>query len=259
MARLTKTMTKAPVAKDGGAATLHHQTEERLRKYLTGGRVAIGDKLPAEMELCKKLNVSRNTLRISLARLEREGFLLRKKRVGTVVISTTPPMRYTLDLSSLETLRDYVRRTEFGDRVTRMALMPKELQALSGVKTDKKWTHISGIRRELTGKKPLAGMDIYIDQRFADDADAYGASSSYLYEVIGKRHGESIARIAANIIPIPMPRRWAADLGEAAGTPTLGLIEVVRNSEGLPLEILSVVYAPSVQISFAFVPENLKR
>lgn len=242
-----------------GLTTLQHEIEERLRIYLTSGSVSIGDKLPGELELCRQLDVSRNTLRASLARLEREGYILRKKRLGTVVISTSPPVRFTLDLSSLDTLRDYVRRTEFGDRVTRESMMPPELQASSGIKTDEKWTHVSGMRRELAGRKPLAGMDIYIDRRFAADADAYGKSAEYLYEVIGKRHGESISRISARIVPIALPERWALDFDEPAGTPTLRLVEVVRNSAGHPLEVLSVVYAPSVQISFAFVPEAQRR
>src|SRR5947208_2898068 len=137
--------------------TLHRKIEDRLRKYLTSGRVSVGDKLPPETALCDKLSVSRNTLRMALSALEREGLLMRKKRMGTVVVSTTPMANFSIDFSSAETLRDYVHRTKFTDRTLARVNIPGAVQRPAGVTSSEKWVRISGVRRELTGQKIVAG------------------------------------------------------------------------------------------------------
>ena len=52
------------------------------------------DSLPPEVELAEKFNVSRNVIRESLARLEREGWVVRKHGIGmTATPAHTPSAR----------------------------------------------------------------------------------------------------------------------------------------------------------------------
>lgn len=66
---------------------LHHQVEELLRSLIEAPEFAKGAFLPKEIELSKKLGVSRNTVRQATNKLENEGLIIRKKGVGTKVAS----------------------------------------------------------------------------------------------------------------------------------------------------------------------------
>lgn len=57
-----------------------------LRRLIESEEYKNGKMLPTEVELSKKLNISRNTLRQAINQLVFEGLLVRKKGVGTKVV-----------------------------------------------------------------------------------------------------------------------------------------------------------------------------
>ncbi|MDP4184673.1 MAG: GntR family transcriptional regulator [Bacteroidota bacterium] len=72
---------------------LHAQIEDLLRKMIELPEYRNGGFLPKEVELAKKLGISRNTLRQATNKLEYEGLLTRKKGVGTRVAEKTVTTR----------------------------------------------------------------------------------------------------------------------------------------------------------------------
>lgn len=64
---------------------LHAQVEILLRELIQLPEYKKGEFLPKEVELAKRLGISRNTLRQATNKLENEGLLLRKKGIGTRV------------------------------------------------------------------------------------------------------------------------------------------------------------------------------
>ena len=48
---------------------------EKLTEYICSGSIAVGDKMPAEMVLCKQLNISRTTIREAYRVLQSQGYL----------------------------------------------------------------------------------------------------------------------------------------------------------------------------------------
>lgn len=68
---------------------LHAQVEKLLREMIELPEFKNGGYLPKEVELAKKLGISRNTLRQATNKLEYEGLLERKKGVGTKVTQNT--------------------------------------------------------------------------------------------------------------------------------------------------------------------------
>jgi len=71
------------------AVPLHIQAEELVRQIIKDPQYKTGKFLPNEVELSKKLAISRTTLRQALNKLVFEGLLVRKKGVGTKVVETT--------------------------------------------------------------------------------------------------------------------------------------------------------------------------
>ena len=58
---------------------------ELLQRRFSSGEFAVGDVLPGEIALSQELGVSRRTLRNALQVLEDDGFIIRKKGVGSVL------------------------------------------------------------------------------------------------------------------------------------------------------------------------------
>ncbi len=68
---------------------LHAQVEEQLRLLIELPEYQNGGFLPKEVDLAKRLGISRNTLRQATNKLEYEGLLVRKKGVGTRIAQKT--------------------------------------------------------------------------------------------------------------------------------------------------------------------------
>lgn len=67
---------------------LHMQAETLLRKLIAKEEYQNGKTFPNEVELAKKLAISRTTLRQAINKLVFEGLLVRRKRYGTKVATT---------------------------------------------------------------------------------------------------------------------------------------------------------------------------
>src|SRR5690606_22881793 len=61
----------------------YHQVYTLLSRALAEGTIAAGSVLPGELELMRQYQVSRNTVRHALARLEREKRVIRRRGSGT--------------------------------------------------------------------------------------------------------------------------------------------------------------------------------
>lgn len=72
---------------------LHVQVENLLRNLIERPAYQNGKLLPKEVELAKRLGISRNTIRQATNKLENEKLLMRKKGVGTRAIKRTVSTR----------------------------------------------------------------------------------------------------------------------------------------------------------------------
>lgn len=82
-------------------APRYHQVYVALRGWITDGRFAPGDRVPAEPELCEAFRVSRITVRRAIDELEAEGLLTRRQGSGTFVAERVPPPPVAMDLSQM--------------------------------------------------------------------------------------------------------------------------------------------------------------
>jgi GntR family transcriptional regulator len=75
-----------------GLLPLHEQLTERIRQLVDGGELSAGDPLPTIREASERLGVNANTVAAAYRALEREGYLVQRKRAGTTV-AEAPPRR----------------------------------------------------------------------------------------------------------------------------------------------------------------------
>lgn len=85
---------------------LYAQLVGIIKHYISSGALKVGDLLPSETELCRTLDISRNTVRQAIGELEEEGLVVRKRGKGTFVTDPTDNHRgvqysFTTEISSL--------------------------------------------------------------------------------------------------------------------------------------------------------------
>lgn len=80
---------------------LYHQLVSEIKTAITTGDLTAGTMLPNELDIAAQLHLSRPTVRKAMDELVRAGLLVRKRGVGTQVVSNE--IRRPLTLSSLYT------------------------------------------------------------------------------------------------------------------------------------------------------------
>ena len=78
---------------------LYHQVVQGIEAAIHAGLLPPGSRLDNEIDLAAQLNLSRPTMRKAMDELVRSGLLVRKRGVGTQVVSSQ--VRRPLELSSL--------------------------------------------------------------------------------------------------------------------------------------------------------------
>lgn len=78
---------------------LHRQIAQSIEEAVRDGRLSSGQRLDNELALANCLQVSRPTVRQAMDSLVRQGLLVRKRGVGTQVVSG--PVRRSVQLTSL--------------------------------------------------------------------------------------------------------------------------------------------------------------
>ncbi|WP_239254093.1 GntR family transcriptional regulator [Listeria ilorinensis] len=74
---------------------LYQQVHEKLVTKIQSGSLPVGEKLPSEAELMNEFGVSSITLKKALELLKTEGYISRRPRVGSYVISDRPAAEHS--------------------------------------------------------------------------------------------------------------------------------------------------------------------
>ena len=85
---------------------LYSQLVGIIKQNISAGKLNVGDLLPSEAELCRTMDVSRNTVRQAIGDLEEEGLVVRKRGKGTFVAAPNTSRKgvrysFTTEISSI--------------------------------------------------------------------------------------------------------------------------------------------------------------
>ncbi|QRZ61474.1 GntR family transcriptional regulator [Rothia sp. ZJ932] len=144
---------------------LYHQLVEGIRSAISNGALTSGSMLPNELDIAKNLHLSRPTVRKAMDELVRAGLLVRKRGVGTQVVSNE--IRRSLTLSSL--YDDLVRS---GIKVSTKILTfetiipPAEIGQELTLESKSTVYHIRRLRYE--NGTPLAVMENWVPTNIGD-------------------------------------------------------------------------------------------
>src|SRR3954468_18957331 len=211
-----------------GRGPAHTQIELALERAMERGRLAPGDRLPAERELAERYGVSRMTLRQALGALEQRGRLQRNKgRYGGTFV--TEPK---LELTGTSALSDQLRGlgVAAGARVLRAVERDAEPDELE---LGRRVFEIERVR--LANGEPVAR------ERGAYAADAFPGLleqplDGSLYALIRSKYDEVPVRAIERLEPALARADEAKALGIAAGAPVMLVERTAYSSTGRALE-----------------------
>lgn len=159
---------------------LYHQVVQGIEAAIHSGALASGSKLDNEIDLAAQLSLSRPTMRKAMDELVRSGLLVRKRGVGTQVVSSQ--VRRHLELSSLF---DDLQRG--GSKPTTEVLAFTHIEADAAAREALQLPEGSRVYRftrlRRAGGKPLALMENSVRDDIVEISESSLASRG-LYEIL---------------------------------------------------------------------------
>jgi GntR family transcriptional regulator len=217
----------------GSGATVYGQIEDWLAEAIGAGRLAPGDRMPAEQDLAEWFGVSRMTLRQALSKLARRGLVTRTvgRQGGTFVAER----KLEQDRTTLAGFSEQLRRhgMQPGARVlfaTQRPAGPVSAAALGLSEGDP----VHEVRRVRLGD----GRPIVLEQSLFPAAMFPGLLQcrldGSLYELLETRYGQRPHRARESLEPVTAGVREAEALEVAEGAPLMLVERVAYDRAGLP-------------------------
>ncbi len=191
------------------STSLYEQIAQQLLTEIQQGQFGALGKLPSEAELVERFQVSRVTIRLSLAKLEEDGVVERKQGKGTFVAAQQ--VRHDLDAHSLllQGLKPSMRMLK-----QRAVAVPEELAGLFSERC------INVERLHFVDDEPIAFARSYLTAELAE-VDWQSVEQEPLYSVLERVTGKPVIRADMAIRAREADKALAEHLGVRRGTALL--------------------------------------
>lgn len=221
------------------AVPLYEQLRVALRERLDSGVLDPGERLPSEVELCRKYGVSRITVRRAVDELVEEGILERRQGKGTFVA----PKRAVVSIMALNDDATEGFYSRYKERKRSLVVSKKEYPAN---RSEREWLHLGEndhvfilTRRLLLDGKPwMIDRATYAVRRFPDFFDRVRDDTS-TYQLMEEIYGVSMCRAHREITLTYATNEQGELLDCAPGTPLFKTFKVVYDDRDEPVHLSS--------------------
>jgi DNA-binding GntR family transcriptional regulator len=166
-----------------GPIPLYYQLAQRLQSAIESGQLPPGARIENEVELADQLNISRPTIRRAIRELVDKGLLVRRRGVGTQVLSG--PLKRSSELTSLFDALTQSNRTPTTKVLLHEAIVPPP-HVLESLALPARTTVLHVIRLRSSDGVPFALLKNYMPPQFldltAEDLEKHG-----LYQLLRAR------------------------------------------------------------------------
>jgi GntR family transcriptional regulator len=195
-----------------------------LLREIERGKFKVGDRLPTELELCKRFGVSRYTAREAVRRLTDAGMVSRRAGIGTTVTASASPSRYVASVSDLSELFAFTRTARLEVLSEELVTIRGELAAMLPGAAGQQWHRVNGVRHVRGVPDPIVHVSILLRPGYEAVRDHIRKGGAMIYELIEQLHGERIVELRQEITCIRCPKAIAGLLGTRAGSPALRVL-----------------------------------
>jgi GntR family transcriptional regulator len=212
----------------------YQAVRESFIDFINGGKFKIGDRLPSENELAKKLRVSRVTLREAMRQLREDGFIYSRRGSGTYLSGHVKQINGTLDVNN--GLSKTLTAAGFKSGVTEYQTeLIHASQDLADKLRVKKGIGIVLLKRVRTANdKPVVYSMDHLSPRIATIFLSIDGKIGSLFEMI-EQSGIRIGNSFAELRPESCTKELAQKLEYKVGSPLLVMKQVLVDQKGSPL------------------------
>lgn len=213
----------------------YHQLKKILIEDIERRKLAPGDRLPGDHDLCERYGISRTVVRQALTELESEGVIERVKGRGTFI---APPKTAEGLVQSLTGLYEDVaaRGGELRSDVRRLEVVPADAQVASELRLEPDHPVIAIERLRFVDDEPWVLTITHIPQELAPGLLDEDLSRQSLYALLEGKCGVQLARGYRSVEASTAGAALARSLGISPGAPVLVLRNISYDPEGKPVE-----------------------
>ena len=230
----------------------YFQVYQEIKDQIDSGIIPAGAQLPTEAELQKTFDVSRDTIRKALQKLEMEGVINRRAAVGTFVRS----IKSVYALSSMSSFSEQMR--------SRGVVPSSDLESISVTSEIREDIRIhlqlgDGARCYIVKRVrrgdgiPMAFEETYIPADLCPNIQKYIDENASLYEIYEKIYGLKIGDADIDLEAIIPPAKYQTALSLSKEDPVLFMRCLARQTNGNPLYYVECYYSGNNYVFSAHV------
>jgi GntR family transcriptional regulator len=228
---------------NGPGGTKSHQLFLLLKDAIVSGRMVVGHKIPGELKLADEHQVSRVTVRRALEALTKEGLILRKPGVGTLVCER--PLGATVMTASVSNLIPNIIKLGKNSRVRLLEFSydhPSDI-VREHLRLEPNDRAQRSIRVRLAGDEPFSYLTTHVPEHIAISYNESELATTPLF-VLLERSGVHLDHATQSISAALATKDVADALGVAVGSALISLTRVVYDNDGKGIEHLHALYRP---------------
>ena len=242
-----------PARQLDGSQPRYLQVARELKRSIANGAYPVGARLPTELELCEQFDISRFTARAAVRVLSSAGLVVRRQRVGTVVVATPDDARFSHDAASLRDLMQYAQDTELRLVYIGKATLTRAQARELGAKAGEEWIYAIGMRHGTksngNGDRPFCLTRLYLNPVLKGIETRLRERKGAVYALIEREYKIPIERVEQDFQAVLLDTDDAANLGTQAGAPALRIVRRYYSDDGRLLELADNVH-PSDRFTY---------
>lgn len=211
----------------------YREIADQLTNAILANQHQVGSHLPAEAELCEKLDASRHTIREALRIVEQAGLIARRQGSGSLVISNAPPVRYRQTVDSIEDLMQYGNESRLRVLAVEELVADDELVDLMHCKPGSSCIELKGIRMGRDEPfRPFALSRVLFPPQPARRRAKLLDINSALGVMLNLLDARTLGRIEQTFEAVALDSEAATRLGVKKGSPSLRATRVYFDRDG---------------------------
>ena len=223
---------------------LYRQLQGIISGQIQSGALIPGDKVPSEMQLMHRFDVSRITARRALTELAIRGLVTRERGRGTIV-AVSPPLPNIP--SSIEGWLENARQMANATTVHLLSFnyLPVENAVATLMKIDRGKVVQRAVRVRMLGDRPFSYLDTCVPEHIGRRYDRSDMGVMSLLELL-ENAGVRVVSAQQTISAVAADDEVAAALSIYAGAALLEVTRVVADENGEVVEFIRALYRPEM-------------
>ena len=223
---------------------LYRQLQGIISGQIQSGTLIPGDKVPSEMQLMQRFDVSRITVRRALTELAIKGLVTRERGRGTTVAVSPPLPNIPSSIEGwLENAKQMADSTTV--RLLSFDYLPVENSVATLMKIDKGKVVQRAVRVRMVGDQPFSYLETCVPEHIGRRYDRSEMGEMSLLELL-ETAGVRVVSAQQTISAVAADDEVAAALSIYAGAALLAVTRVVIDENGEVVEFIRAHYRPEM-------------